>query len=114
MSRTGGRRGWPKITCLIDTRKTRAHTCKNTHEDTKIKSFSESGWEMGKGTECALVKRPAGRSAEVLSEVSWRKARRKRDFLGDDFWRPVRKEKVEQTLGTWEFMAISCQHWEHP
>ena len=36
------------------------------------------------------------------------------DFLGDDFWRPVRKEKVEQTLGIWEFMAISCQNWEHP
>ena len=65
---------------------------------------------MGKGTECALVNRPA----EVPSEVSWRKARRKRDFLGDDFWRPVRKEKVEQTLGIWEFMAISCQNWEHP
>ena len=59
MSRTGGRHGWPKITCLIDTRKTYAHTCKNAHEDTKIKSFSESGWEMGKGTECALVNRPA-------------------------------------------------------
>ena len=43
MSRTGGRQGWPKITCLIDTRKTYAHTCKNAHKDTKIKSFSESG-----------------------------------------------------------------------
>ena len=114
VSRTRGRWGWPKITCLIGTRKTYARTCKNTREDTKVQSFSESGWEMGKGTECAHVNRPSqsvcgGPFRSLLgksTEEAW--------LSGRWFWRAVRQEKVEQTLGTWEFMAISCQNWEHP